>query len=520
MSSRMGAGLAVESPAVPSVVPSRPPEAAADGASAWWSPVRRLLDALLLSVPGIVALVLGLPGVAGPSLWRDEAVTAGAAVRSVPEIFRLLGHIDAVHGLYYLLMHEVVRWPGATETALRMPSVVAAAVAAVATAALGRRLASTRVGVTAGLLVAAWPIVVRYEHEARSYALCMAGAAVVSWLFAAALDRGDRRSFAVYGLALTALGALHIFTLLLVPAHAVTLLAVGRDRMRLLRWWVTVAAAGLVLTPLVVFSQTQQLQVAWLKAPTGDDVWFLVSLGGSMSALISVLALAPWGAATDRAVRWMALPWMLIPPAVLLAVSLNQPIYLFRYVLFCVPAAALLVAAGLWRLPWPAGVLTAALLAGLLPADHQEARLSEDRQENLRALAQALEGLRLPDDAVVFPDEGYRRVVAAYPAAFAGVRDVYLAGSPSATGTIDGVEVRPEERAARLTGVTRIWIVLKGRGGSVYGVPARRDKFEELKKPYGRTGEWHFPGCVLYLYELRRSKYHPAGPVVRLGPRP
>ena len=45
--------------------------------------------------------------IGGPSLWRDEAYTKDAITRPFSQIFALLGHQDAVHGAYYLLMHVI-----------------------------------------------------------------------------------------------------------------------------------------------------------------------------------------------------------------------------------------------------------------------------------------------------------------------------------------------------------------------------------------------------------------------------
>ncbi|HYB82902.1 MAG TPA: hypothetical protein VED43_14925, partial [Mycobacterium sp.] len=63
----------------------------------------RLLDPWVIAV---VAAVISGAWASRPSLWFDEAATISAsASRTLPELWRLLSHIDAVHGLYYLLMH-------------------------------------------------------------------------------------------------------------------------------------------------------------------------------------------------------------------------------------------------------------------------------------------------------------------------------------------------------------------------------------------------------------------------------
>ena len=43
----------------------------------------------------------------------------------------------------------------------------------------------------------------------------------------------------------------------------------------------------------------------------------------------------------------VCLPWLVLPPVLLLAVSFAHPLYVERYVLFCLPALALLTSAGL-----------------------------------------------------------------------------------------------------------------------------------------------------------------------------
>ena len=75
-----------------------------------------------------------------PSLWGDEAATLLSAKRPLGSLLGMLTHVDAVHGLYYLVMHGWIRLAGESPFALRLPSALAvgAAVAAV-TLIAGRR---------------------------------------------------------------------------------------------------------------------------------------------------------------------------------------------------------------------------------------------------------------------------------------------------------------------------------------------------------------------------------------------
>ena len=80
-----------------------------------------------------------------PSLWFDEGATISAsASRTLPELWRLLGHIDAVHGLYYLLMHGWFAIFPPTEFWSRFPSALAIGAAAAGVTVFTRQFAAAR----------------------------------------------------------------------------------------------------------------------------------------------------------------------------------------------------------------------------------------------------------------------------------------------------------------------------------------------------------------------------------------
>ena len=130
---------------------------------------------LPLLIPGIALLLADGYGLGRVSLWRDEAYTIDAASRPLSRILATAAHTDAVNSAYYTFMHAWIAVAGISEAALRLPSVLAMAVAAVFTAAIGRRLARAArlpapavTGVLAGLLFVAAPQVTRYAQEAQS----------------------------------------------------------------------------------------------------------------------------------------------------------------------------------------------------------------------------------------------------------------------------------------------------------------------------------------------------------------
>ncbi|MGW1159037.1 glycosyltransferase family 39 protein [Streptomyces sp. NPDC002519] len=312
----------------------------------------RCTQCVAVLVPVAVMVALGLWGLDRDGMWRDEAATFQVARRSPAQIWLLLHHVDAVHGLYYLLMHGVLAvHPG--EVLLRLPSVCGAAAAAGLVAALGARLCRPRVGLWAGLLYAVTPMVGHYAQEGRSYALVAAGVAGATLLLVRAV-RGT--SWWPYGAVLAVTCVLHEFAVLVLLAHACTL-ALARVPGRVWRGWARAAGAvAVLLLPLALVSRGQSAQVAWLTPPDGRSVVRLLRefAGPSRAVLVPYLVLMALAVRRPGAPRGLspagvALPLVLVPPAVLMAVSRVSPLYDDRYVLYALAGAPLLAAAGAER---------------------------------------------------------------------------------------------------------------------------------------------------------------------------
>ncbi|MBK3567212.1 glycosyltransferase family 39 protein, partial [Streptomyces sp. MBT62] len=289
-------------------------------------------------------LALGLWGLDRGGMWGDEGVTFLVGRRTVPQIWRLLHGVDAVHGLYYLLLHAVLAvHPG--EVALRLPSVCGAAATAGLVAALGVRLARPRVGLWAGLLYAITPLVGHYAQEGRSYALVAAGVTGATLLLVRALEG---RSWWGYGTVLAVTFLLHEFALLVLCAHALTLLAARVPRAVWAGWGRAAGAAVGVLLPLAWVSQRQSGQVAWLRVPDWDTTerlargFLSVTPTGAVFWTSVLLILLGLGAGRLASV---ALPLLVVPPVLLLTVSQFRPLFHERYVLYALAGAPLLVAA-------------------------------------------------------------------------------------------------------------------------------------------------------------------------------
>lgn len=513
---------------------------------------------LAAAASGLIGLASGLYQVGLPSLWRDEAATIDAAHRPVPQILALLQHVDAVNGAYYLLIHPIIAIFGTSAAVIRLPSVIAMAVAAAVTTALGRRLARqaglpapSLTGLLAGLLFTAVPQVTRYAQDARSYALVTMLAVVASYLLVRAVADDRGRWWAGYGAVLAAAGLLNVFALLLVVAHGVTLFLTrvtgpagpAVTRRQLGRWATAAGAALVVAGPVLAAGYQQRAQIAWVSRPSPATVVVLVSgFAGSAVLLVPVVATAacgplaglvprPAGAVAGPAL--FAGPWLLVPAVILLAASEVHPVFNVRYVLYSQPALALLCAAGLswlaaraqtplarraWpaaRRAWPAAWLPSALIAAIMlvlltGAQHAVRRPWLAGNDNLRWAAKVLAAGERRGDAVLYLPGERRIMSAAYPVPFRRLDDVALAVGPVASGTLSGTEVSAATLARRLGRVHRVWVIaLIGRGHLPRaGTAVDREKLALIGRMH-RDHSWRAGTLIVSLY----SAGQPGGPV-------
>jgi mannosyltransferase len=489
---------------------------------------RPLVGLLVPALPVAVALVVGLYHLGVPSLWRDEAYTIEAASRSPGQILALLHHSDAVHGAYYLVMHVVISLLGRSETAIRLPSALATAIAAGFLAVLARRLAArSRVplpevaGVLAGLLYAISPAVTYYAQEARSYAIVTALAVIATYLLDHALEASGSRRWpwwTGYGAAIALTGLFNVLGLLILVAHAVTVL-VASGRLRTFLAWAAGGVVGVaVLTPLLLLAYSERGSVGWEGRPGYPAVSSLAkNLAGSKEMVIPVALLiavsAGAGLVTGRrrvTAALVGLPWLVLPPVILLAVSQLHPLYNFRYVVFCLPAVGLLVSDGLaWvtRLAgrligpkagaWLPSLAIAAILAVAVIAPQHTIRKPGSRPDNLRKAASIVRAGEQPGDVIFYLPVNSRVLGTAYPGPFSKLRDIALARTPVASATLNGTEVSAPTLASRFAGTSRVWL-LTNDGGSIPPAsrPADKEKLA-LLGDFHIIGRWRTGGSSM-----------------------
>jgi mannosyltransferase len=494
-------------------------------------PWGRWVDWLVIAIPAATAFVVGGYELGGPSLWRDEAYTKDAITRSVSQIWAMLGNVDAVHGAYYLVMHFVAGAVGTSAVALRFPSLLAMVVATGFTAAIGRRAAALAqgpdaagrnravvpalTGLLSGMVFATAPYMTYYAQMARPYAIVAMFATIASYLLLRAYPGGGWRWWTAYGAAVALAGLFHVFALLILAAHGLTLLltdpaGTGRRVRRIGRlpvgWLVASAAAVIVLVPMMRVSFGQLGGASWLGRPDFETIVTLFrDFAGSPDLIVPVALLALGGiTACCLADDWrplnpaaIALPWLVVPPLVQLAVSLlYKPVYDERYVEFCLPALAILVAAGIvglvrlaastrlrqaglaW-LPPAAAALVVIGLAALLVGPQGAIRQTAYRPDNLRLASAIVAANEQPGDVVFYVPLNMRVLGTGYPAPFLKLRDIARAESGVASDTLTGTEINsPALLARRFTDVKRVWVVT---GNNTYKFPVPYTKMDKEK---------------------------------------
>lgn len=461
---------------------------------------------------GVLSALLAALGSWSVSIWTDEAATISAATRSLPELFQLLGRIDAVHGLYYGIMHFWIAGFGSSPMALRLPSALACGAAGAGVYALARLLLTPRIALTSGLIFAILPRVTWMGIEARSFGPSAMFAVWMSVLLVISQRRG-RWWWALYAATTAAGVGINVYVALLLAAHALALLAV-RVGWRV-RWtWLASAFTGLVLASpviyLVALERTQignsALTVLYFMRSALINQWFLgdtptpVSPRTGENALLGAGGVSLWAASATvlAALCWLliargvvlcgrrthALPepprftvvllvaWIVVP---VLAVGLYSfavhPIYNPRYFTFGVTPVAILIAIGLatLRRRWLAWTTVALIVACAVPVYISQRQPYAKSSTDWVAAAAFVGRHKSPGDGVYFspltPPTGRaverttRYIATAYPKDFANLEDITLRTKGAQNGTLTGSSRLLADSLAGLHGIKTLWVI-------------------------------------------------------------
>jgi mannosyltransferase len=273
--------------------------------------------------------------------------------------------------------------------------------------------------------------------------------------------------------------------------------------------WLAAATAGCLLTsPVLALGYVQRGTLSWLTPPNFAAVTGLHDLVGPAAMSVAVILVVAVGVVVSALLgrgrlraNWpgsvpaLCLPWLILPPAILLAASVITPVYTLRYVLLCIPAIALLAGAGLASLGWIAGPAALVVIALLGVPMQQQVRAPNGHVDNVRQADRIVADNRRPGDAVLeYKAENFAQ---AYPYGIGQLIPIAQAESPIQSATLVGTFLPDPVVRQRLTHVSRVWVVEYGRRTPL--VILNGLHFRLVRK-------WKVSDIWLYLYE------HPAIP--------
>lgn len=297
------------------------------------------------------------------SLIFDEGASVGMARLDWYNFARVLWRREGNMALYYLLLRGWLLF-GHSEFYIRALSAILSVLTTGVLYELGRRLFDRRVALIAAALFTFNAYSVRYAQEARSYSLFVLLTTVSALFFVRYLQEGGpyNRTGHVLVSGLSVYAHFHAGLLTIVQWIS-TRLTGERARLSFRRnWWYI----GALVFPAVLFvAVTGAGPIKWVPKPSFRNVYkyyeALAGYGGVpllLAYLASIgAALAPLGRDLFRRQQaietWrcqFVLLWLCFPLVFTVPISFLRPLFLARYLIFCLPALLLLAAAGFSRL--------------------------------------------------------------------------------------------------------------------------------------------------------------------------
>jgi mannosyltransferase len=437
---------------------------------------------------GIMATAVSLCAAGRPSFWYDEAATISAAYsRSLDQLWRMLGNVDAVHGLYYLFMHGWFHIFPATEFWSRAPSGLTIGGAAAGVVVLGQQFSSRTVAVASGAIFAVLPRATWAGIEARPYAASMMAAVWLTVLLVRAARQNGTVAWLSYGIVLAMSILLDVYLVLVLLAHIAFSCVFWRRRAPLVHLAVTSILVGCILSPLVMTAVSQAQQIRWIAdwPPIGrrtiEDVaiqqYFersppfaiLSALVVTAAIILRLSASAQLGQSNGQLLT-LATGWLLIPSALIITCSaLVRPIYTPRYLAFTTPAMALIlgvciatVAARPWAVAAVIGLFAIAATPNYIWAQHNPyAKYGMDYSQvaDLITAKAATGDCLLVNDTVTFMPAPMRPLMAARPDAYRKLIDLTLWQRATDRNDVFDTNLIPEVVANPLSHCGVVWII-------------------------------------------------------------
>jgi mannosyltransferase len=420
---------------------------------------------------GIVVLgaALRLIALGAKSFWLDEIASVVIARMPGNSFWHWLWTEEGNMALYYVMLRP---WLGIHlgESTVRLLSVVPGIATLPIMYLLGKRLFGRNVGLLVALFFALSTCSVVYSQEARGYSWLLLGTIVSTYLFARLIDRPTYAMALGYALAAAVTFYFHYFGLLVPLAHAVSLVALPKERRPRRQLLVVGAIVTVFAAPVLWMVHIQPARhLDWVQRPSLLELYHLgvflaAESGKGVGPVLLVLELVLLVVffrtmlalrRTDRAScdYWpyaLAASGLLTPLVFTLLVSVMRPVFFHRFLIICLPAWLLAVAVGACALAQRRMRILA--IAGMCALSLVSTVISYSRErEDWRGVANYLIMHATAQDRVVY-----------YEGVGIFATESYRDWLPGGTNNRPvPVEVRPQSNDWRdkIAGARRVWLV-------------------------------------------------------------
>ena len=316
----------------------------------------------------LLAFALRLLYVERQSLRGDEALSVIYAQEPVARIVEITRSVSGHPPLFYTLLHFWQRLAGVSELAVRYFSLWWGVLAVALVYAFGRALFGPRPSAWAAAWMAINPFWIMHAQDIRVYTMLAALALASCYVFWRAMACTRRDGcwgwWALYAVSCAFVVYAHYFGAFLILAHALFFAAVRLRQPR--RWWPGILSFGAIGAALLPWLWYAQAVVTGEHGPGAQALSFagmvqhsLITFGvgywrepwGGLALTIPLGLLLGWGAwqAVPRSRRGSGLVGLLIvvPLALVFALSRSRPLFRERYLVASAPAYDLLWGMGL-----------------------------------------------------------------------------------------------------------------------------------------------------------------------------
>ena len=313
-----------------------------------------------------VGAALRLIAIGHKSFWIDEIASVAIARRPAPFFWHFLWHDEGNMALYYVLLRPWLHF-GYSEGVVRALSVVPGIASIPVMYLLGRRLFGRVTGILGAALLALSPCAIAVSQEARAYSFVVLAVLLSTYLFVLLIEQPRHDLACLYGVVAGVTCYFHYFGILVPAAHAISLVALPRDR----RPWKPLLLGGAIVAamaaPILWLIRAQDVgHISWVQSPSLLEVYhlsvFLAANGGkAVGAVLLALELVllgfffvkfwtVWRDGDGERQRWsyaLIASSVFSPIVITLLVSIVRPAFYHRFLIVCLPAWLLMIALGI-----------------------------------------------------------------------------------------------------------------------------------------------------------------------------